>query len=54
MTDTDEKELFKQAIKEWLDEKYADIGKWFVRTILTGGVGFLVYYWVTVRGDKFP
>lgn len=54
MSEQDQKELYKQAIKEWMDEKAADVGWWFIRTILTGGVAMIVYYWVVVRGYKFP
>ena len=54
MSQDDQKELFKEAIKEWMDEKYADIGRWFVRTMLTGGVAYLLYWWIAVRGYKFP
>jgi hypothetical protein len=35
------KEVVKEALKEWLDEKYADFGKWtmagLAATVIAGG-----------------
>lgn len=57
MTDLDhneQKEVIKQAIKEWLDEQYLAVGKWFVRSLLVAGVGAFIMWYITVRGMKFP
>ncbi|MDE2102796.1 MAG: hypothetical protein KGL39_36465 [Patescibacteria group bacterium] len=54
MTDQDQKELFKEAIKEWMDDRAKEVGWWFIRTMLMGGVAFIVYWWVVARGYKFP
>lgn len=32
------KEAFKEASKEWLDDKYAAFGKWFIWSFLAPGV----------------
>lgn len=54
MTDPDQKELFKQAIKEWMDEQYANFGRFIVGKLLWAGlISFLVWY-ITVRGFKIP
>lgn len=41
------KEAFKEAATEWLDDKYAQIGKWTVRALsaafLTAVLTFIVY-----------
>lgn len=38
------KEIFKQAIKEWMEEKYIAVGKWTVGAFLTAMVGGLTYF----------
>lgn len=54
MTDQDQKELFKQAIKEWMDEQYSAFGRFIVGKLIWAGlVSFLIWY-VSVRGFKFP
>lgn len=34
LTEDDVKNALKDAIKEWLDEKYAQFGKWTLRALL--------------------
>jgi hypothetical protein len=53
MTDLDQKELFKQAIKEWLDEQYAKLGKWIVSRLAVAIVGSFLLWWITTHG-RFP
>lgn len=48
------KDLFKQAIREWLDEKYAEIGHWTVRTLLIAGIGWFIFEYIQARGFKLP
>lgn len=50
MTDTDTKEALKEALKEWLDAKYLEVGKWTVRTIATATFGALMYLFLTING----
>lgn len=44
------KQVIKEAIKEWLDEKFADFGKWTIKSlgaiILTAVVIYLVNHGV--------
>jgi hypothetical protein len=57
MTDlppNDQKELIKQAIKEWMDEKYAEIGRWTVRVIITTALSMLLFWYIKTQGFKFP
>lgn len=54
MTDRDQKEIMKQAIKEWMDEKYAEVGRWFVKTLLVAGVTSFFLWYISMRGYKFP
>lgn len=54
MSDLDQKELMKQALKEWMDEQYAKFGKFILGKIAFAAlVTFLVWY-ISVRGYKFP
>lgn len=34
LTEDDVKNALKEAIKEWLDEKYAQFGKWTIRALI--------------------
>lgn len=57
MTDlnsNDQKELIKQAIKEWMDEKYAEIGRWTVRVVLTSALSGLLFWYIQTKGFKWP
>jgi len=54
MTDPDQKEVMKQAIKEWMDERYADVGRWFIKSLLIAGVTSFLCWYIVVRGYKFP
>lgn len=54
MTDNDQKEVMKQAIKEWMDERYAEVGKWFVKSLLIAGVTSFLLWYITFRDYKFP
>lgn len=54
LTPNEQKEITKLAIKEWMDERYAEIGRWTVKSLLVMGVtGFLIWY-IQVRGFKLP
>lgn len=41
--DRHQKEIIKEAIKEWLDEKYTNIGRWTVYGLVASGVVGLLY-----------
>jgi len=43
MTEPAEKEIFKAAIKEWMDEKFATFGKWTFGAFFVLAFGWLVY-----------
>lgn len=44
----------KEAIKEWMDERYADVGRWFIRTLLVAGVTSFLFWYIAISGHKFP
>ena len=54
LNDKEQKEIIKQAIKEWMDERAADIGWWFIRTLVVAGVTSFLAWYISVRGYKFP
>lgn len=39
-----QKEIVKEAIREWLDEKYAAFGKWTFHGLLAASLCALVYF----------
>jgi len=53
LTPEEQRALIKEAIKEWLDEQYAKIGKLTVRTLAVAGVGLLLYTMVKLKGWPF-
>jgi hypothetical protein len=44
------KAAVKAALKEWLDEKFAEVGKWSVRGILAAALAALAYFILTYHG----
>ena len=42
----EQKDLIKEAFKEWLDEKASQFGKWTLKYIGTAIVGAMLYYLV--------
>jgi len=38
------KALLKEALHEWMEEKFASVGKWTMRGILVMAFGMLVYF----------
>jgi len=50
----DEKELikaaFKEAAKEWLDNKFAEFGKWSAMTIAAAALVALIYFILKLNG----
>lgn len=52
MSQEDQKELFKEALKEWLDEKFSLFGKWAFASILAAFFSAVVYFVFIVNGWK--
>jgi uncharacterized protein YqeY len=46
------KRVFKEAIKEWLDQQFAQFGKWSLKTIGAMLLAALVYAYFTTGGFK--
>ena len=50
LKDPEIKQVLKDALKEWLDEKFAELGKWSFRTISVIALGALTYFILQVNG----
>lgn len=44
------KEAVKEALKEWLDEQFARVGKWTVHGVLALSLAALVYFILVHNG----
>lgn len=51
LSDRDEvKKALKEALKEWLDSKYAELGKWSLHAIAAAVLAALTYFILTMNG----
>jgi len=54
MTHDEQKELVKQAIKEWLTDQKAAFGWWSIKTIGVAALMVFLSFWFSQKGIKFP
>ena len=47
----EQKALFKQALQEWLDARYAEFGKWTMRGLLAAALAAVLIF-LTGHGVK--
>jgi hypothetical protein len=52
MNKEDLKAAYKEAVKEWLDSQFAEVGKWTVRTLLVAAIGAVIYFVLIMNGWK--
>lgn len=50
MSENETKDALKEALKEWMDEKFASFGKWSLGAIATAALGLLAYLILTTNG----
>lgn len=50
LTPEEQKNVIKQALKEWLNEQFAAFGKWSLFGILSMAFSALVYIWLLEHG----
>lgn len=50
MSEQDVKEALKEAIKEWLDDKILQFGKWSLGALASAGLFALVYFILSING----
>ena len=48
----EQKEIVKEAIREWLDEKYTAFGKWTLHGLMAACLGALAYFLAIHGGFK--
>lgn len=46
------KEAVREALKEWLDEKFVVVGKWTVNSVLAVALAAMVYFVLAYNGWK--
>lgn len=46
----EQKEIVKEALKEWLDDKWAAFGKWTAKGIATMAFSALAYWYLSTHG----
>ncbi len=46
----EQKRLFKEALSEWLDKKFAEFGYYSVRTIGVATFGVVLWLWLVSNG----
>lgn len=54
MSEEDQKRVLKEALKEWLDEKYSTFGRWAFWSLAAAGLFALCYFILTTNGWKAP
>lgn len=50
MDDEQIKRITKEALKEWLDDKFQQFGKWTLGGIIAAGLFALVYFILSLNG----
>lgn len=53
LTQDDVKDALKSAIKEWLREQFAEVGKWTLKGMASLLLAALVYFLLMKSGWKF-
>jgi hypothetical protein len=54
MTQDEQKEIVKEAIKEWLTEQKAAFGWWSIKSIAVAAMMILLSVYFAKNGIKFP
>lgn len=45
-----QRRIVKEAIKEWMDEKFVDFGRWTFTAFLASLLGALIYFMLIANG----
>lgn len=54
LTRDDEKQIVKEALKEWLDAKFSLFGKWAFGSLVSIALAGLLYLFFMTQGWKAP
>lgn len=47
-----QKEAIKEAISEWLDARFADVGRWTVKGLIAAALAGLLYAYLVTKGFR--
>ena len=47
-----QKEAIKEAISEWLDARFADVGRWTVKGLIAAVLAGLLYAYLVTKGFR--
>lgn len=50
LSEEERKRIIKEALKEWLDAKFAAFGKWSLTSLAAAGLVALVYFILKISG----
>ncbi len=50
MTKDETKAALKEALHEWLDDKFVSLGKWSLGGICAAGLGLMAYFLIVTNG----
>ena len=50
MSDEETKNVLKEALREWLDEKFAQFGRWSVTAFCSAALVGVVYFLLSAYG----
>tara|TARA_R110000782_G_scaffold6121_1_gene21045 strand:+ start:1490 stop:1654 length:165 start_codon:yes stop_codon:yes gene_type:complete len=50
VNEDDHKEAIKEALSEWLDDKFSEFGKWSLKGMFAFALVGLVYLWAASHG----
>ena len=48
------RQVFKEAINEWMSERFKEFGKWSVKSIGVAALGVLAYFVFVIKGWTPP
>ncbi len=54
MEKEDMKKVYQEALQEWLDKKFAEFGKWTLRSFLAALFSALIYFILYMNGWHKP
>jgi len=46
----EDKQLVKEALKEWINERFAEFGKWTAKGLAVAAFGVFLYLYLTSQG----
>jgi hypothetical protein len=50
----EQRDVVKQAIKEWMDEQYARLGRWTIGFVCTAALTMFLFKYIEWRGGHLP